>query len=137
MAELEVAGLFWQANFSRGGLTDSNTNYHYLHSNHLGTPMLATGKDGTVDWNAVSEAFGATGSLPESSIVMNLRFPGQYFDAETGNYYNFNRDYGPNIGRYIQADPVGLDAGVNLFLYAEGDSVSKVDPVTESCSIFP
>lgn len=103
----------WQANVINNGLNGANAEYHYLHTDHLGTT-----KEGTTSWKAVSEAFGAAGTLPESSIEMNLRLPGQYFDKETGNHYNFNRDYRPNLGRYVQSDPIGLLGGANLFSYA-------------------
>jgi RHS repeat-associated protein len=41
-------------------------------------------------------------------FTCNLRFPGQYFDKETNLHYNYFRDYDPAIGRYIQADPIGI-----------------------------
>ena len=118
----------WQANVSNGSLTDANTGYHYIHTDHLGTPIVATGKDGSITWKAVTEAFGATGALPESVIQMNLRFPGQYFDSEMETHYNFNRDYRSNLGRYIQSDPIGLRGGQNLFAYVNAKPLVKVDP---------
>ena len=42
------------------------------------------------------------------SFVYNPRFPGQYFDAETGLNYNYARDYDPAVGRYIEGDPIGM-----------------------------
>lgn len=118
----------WQANVSNGSLTDTNTGYHYIHTDHLGTPIVATGKDGSITWKAVTEAFGATGALPESVIQINLRFPGQYFDSETETHYNFNRDYRSNLGRYIQSDPIGLRGGQNLFAYVGGNPLGLTDP---------
>ncbi|RRD55660.1 RHS repeat-associated core domain-containing protein, partial [Comamonadaceae bacterium OH2545_COT-014] len=71
-------------------------------------------------WKAQSEAFGAAGIIQsQTTIEMNLRFPGQYYDEETGTHYNFHRDYKPNLGRYLQSDPIGLKAGVNLFAYVD------------------
>jgi RHS repeat-associated protein len=47
------------------------------------------------------------------AVAYNLRFPGQYFDVETGKHYNYFRDYDPSLGRYIQSDLIGLVAGPN------------------------
>ena len=59
---------------------------------------------------------------------MNLRLPGQYFDAETNSHYNFHRDYRPNQGRYLQSDPIGLKGGVNLFVYLEQKAIRYINP---------
>jgi RHS repeat-associated protein len=59
----------------------------------------------------------------------NLRFPGQYFDAETGLHYNWHRYYDPSTGRYISADPIGLDGGMNLYLYTGANPVNFIDPM--------
>jgi RHS repeat-associated protein len=62
------------------------------------------------------------------SLEFNLRFPGQYFDKETGLFYNYFRDYDPQTGRYVQSDPIGLAGGINPFLYARSDPLRFVDP---------
>lgn len=57
-----------------------------------------------------------------STFPYNLRFPGQYYDSETGLNQNWNRDYDPLTGRYIESDPVGLAGGsYSTYSYA-GDS---------------
>ena len=119
----------WQANVADNALNSTQTTYHYLHTDHLYTPILATNKEGSITWKAVQEAFGAMSALNQSRIIMNLRFPGQYYDAETGTHYNFHRDYKPNAGRYVQSDPIGLEGGINLFSYAKNNSLINTDPL--------
>ncbi|WP_275100502.1 RHS repeat-associated core domain-containing protein, partial [Sedimenticola hydrogenitrophicus] len=58
-----------------------------------------------------------------------LRFPGQYYDAETGAYYNYFRDYDPSIGRYVQRDPIGLGGGLNMYAYVEANPLVKSDRI--------
>ena len=60
-------------------------------------------------------------------MTNNFRFPGQYFDAETGLNYNYQRTYDPITGRYTQNDPLGLNGGLNPFGYVEADPILYVD----------
>jgi RHS repeat-associated protein len=63
--------------------------------------------------------------------VFDLRFPGQRYDAATGLYYNYFRDYDATSGRYIQVDPIGLAGGINPYLYANGSPLRYTDPSGE------
>lgn len=67
-----------------------------------------TDASGTVVWSADYKPFGEA-TVAVSTITNNLRFPGQYFDAETGLHYNYFRDYNPLIGMYVEADPIGTN----------------------------
>jgi RHS repeat-associated protein len=62
-------------------------------------------------------------------VSYNLRFPGQYYDIETGNHYNYFRDYVPSIGRYLQSDPVGLLGGPSTYAYVSGQPLALIDPM--------
>lgn len=121
----------WQARVVNNALDDNNTDYHYLHTDHLYTPMLATDEAGGISWNAVRDAFGATAVLPGNRISMPLRLPGQYFDPERGEHYNLLRDYQPTTGRYLQTDPIGLAGGINQYGYAYANPLSYSDPTGE------
>jgi RHS repeat-associated protein len=104
----------------------------YLHSDHLDTPRLATNQAGQEIWRWKSDAFGvgAAVSAANSGIyAVNLRFPGQYFDSETGLHYNYFRDYDPHTGRYVESDPIGLDGGANTYGYVEGNPLVFTDPL--------
>jgi RHS repeat-associated protein len=70
-------------------------------------------------------ALASTRFLGEGSIRI---LPGQYFDAETGLFYNAARDYDPATGRYVQSDPVGLDGGVNTYAYVGSNPLAFADP---------
>ena len=62
------------------------------------------------------------------SFVYNPRFPGQYFDAETGLNYNGARDYDPATGRYVESDPIGLQGGLNTYAYVRSRPLMMIDP---------
>ncbi|MFC1824940.1 RHS repeat-associated core domain-containing protein, partial [Thermodesulfobacteriota bacterium] len=101
-----------------GGSADQ---FYYVHNDHLGTPKILTDDKGTVSWSADFKPFGNV-ALTNETTTNNLRFPGQYYDQETGLHYNYHRYYDPMVGRYLRADPshsIGPEgAGVPyLFLY--------------------
>ncbi|WP_328286747.1 RHS repeat domain-containing protein, partial [Pseudomonas sp. PI1] len=100
----------------------------YLHSDHLDTPRLASDDDQRLAWQWQSDAFGNGQPSSPDNAVVNLRFPGQYYDAESGLHYNYFRDYDPQTGRYVESDPIGLNGGLNTYAYAGSNPVGLVDP---------
>lgn len=105
----------------------------YVHADHLNTPRRITRPaDNKVLWQWLSEPFGDStpNENPQGlgSFQYNLRFPGQFFDSESGTHYNYFRDYDPNTGRYQESDPVGLEGGINTYSYVNGNPISYIDP---------
>ncbi|MBA1420609.1 MAG: hypothetical protein FAF03_07075 [Epsilonproteobacteria bacterium] len=98
---------------------------YYIYADHLDTPRRVANENGAILWQWDFTPYGE--NKPTGSMTFNLRFPGQYYDAETGHHYNINRDYDPVIGRYTQSDPVGFKGGVNTYAYAEANPVMKKD----------
>jgi len=81
----------------------------------------------TVVWEGEFEPFGRARVNIHSSVVNNNRFPGQYYDQETGFHYNYHMYYDPQTGRYLTPDPIGLAGGMNLYAYVGNDPVNAVD----------
>ena len=103
---------------------------YYSHNDHLGTPQAFTDQNQSVVWQADYQPFGEVNETI-NTFVNNLRFPGQYYDAETGQHYNYFRDYDPTTGRYIQSDPIGLQGGLNTYGYALQNPLRYTDPAGE------
>ena len=114
------------------------TGLYTIHTDHLDTPRAITDSSGTVVWRWESDAFGV-GAVDEdpdgdsNGFTFNLRFPGQYFDRESGLHYNWNRYYDPGTGRYITSDPIGLAGGINTYLYARANPNRSIDPFGLYC----
>jgi RHS repeat-associated protein len=112
---------------------------YYLHDDRLGTPQVASDSSQNIQWQASYEPFGTTTSV-SGTITQNLRFPGQYFDVESGWNHNGFRDYLPALGRYAEPDPLGrLGSGNNPYIYVSNNPVGLSDPfgLCPSCKIDP
>jgi RHS repeat-associated protein len=99
---------------------------YYYQNDHLGTPQRMVSANGLVVWQAFYSAFGEAEIVVET-VQNNLRFPGQYFDAESKLHHNFFRDYDSQLGRYIQEDPLGFIAGLNFYSYAGNGPITHLD----------
>lgn len=99
---------------------------YYYHNSHLGTPEVMTDASQNIVWQASHTPFGRA-DISVETITNNIRFPGQYYDEESGLHYNYFRDYDPEIGRYIQSDPIGLAGGVNTYGYVLQNPINGTD----------
>ncbi len=114
---------------------ESGQTTYYVHADHLGTPRAVSDGSGVKrwEWQFQSNPFGEVSADedPENtgtSFDLNLRFPGQYYDSESGLHYNYFRDYEPQTGRYVQSDPIGLAGGINLYAYGYANPLFYRDP---------
>jgi RHS repeat-associated protein len=107
-------------------VTNSGTTaIDYVSTDQLNTPRQVTDSGQAVLWSWNSDPFG--NGAPTGSLTYNLRFPGQYYDAETGHNYNYARDYDPSVSRYLEADPIGLKAGINRYIYVNDNALRWSD----------
>jgi len=110
---------------------------YFAHNNHLATPILLTDQGQNKVWSTSYTPFGL--GTPQDDVdgdgnrvTLNIRFPGQYYDAESGLHYNWHRYYDPELGRYITSDPLGLYDGPSTYGYAHQNPVNKFDPNGQS-----
>jgi RHS repeat-associated protein len=112
---------------TRSAETIESDRMDFYFNDHLGASLKLFSQSGMISWSANASAFGEA-HINQESVVNNLRFPGQYFDQETGTHYNYYRDYNAELGRYLQSDPIGLGGGVNRYNYVSSNSITKIDP---------
>ncbi len=116
-----------------GAPPQSEPAVYFVQADHLAAPRLLTDQNQTVAWFWDSDPFG--GGRPEEDpdgdqqpLTLNLRFPGQYYDGESGLHYNYFRDYDPSLGRYLESDPIGLVGGLNTYAYVGNNPLNYIDP---------
>lgn len=99
---------------------------YYIHADYRNTPREIDDANKQVVWSWTPQPFGD--NSPSGTFEYNLRYPGQYYDSESGLNYNYYRTYDPATGRYLESDPIGLVGGINTYAYVQGNPVSWIDP---------
>ncbi|WP_185633778.1 RHS repeat-associated core domain-containing protein [Burkholderia sp. Bp9012] len=102
----------------------------YVTADHLGTPRAVSDINGKLlwQWAWLGNPFGEEAPASIGGYTLNLRYPGQYYDSESGTHYNRYRDYDSATARYRQPDPTGFHGGTSLYAYAGGNPLLRVDP---------
>jgi RHS repeat-associated protein len=114
-----------------------------IHIDRRHAPIAATDEQGKIIWQAEYDAWGkiidaslskeptVRGELvePHNGFNLSLRLPGQWQDQATGLYYNYQRDYNPDTGRYLTPDPLGFPDGADPYAYVNNDPLNKLDPL--------
>jgi RHS repeat-associated protein len=115
----------------------TTTTPYYIYSDQIDTPrVIVRASDSMMVWRwDQADPFGLTPASenPQAlgTFISNARFPGQMYDRETNQHYNWHRDYDPQLGRYLQSDPIGLAGGLNTYAYVGGNPISMIDPTGE------
>ncbi|MBB5018568.1 RHS repeat-associated protein [Chitinivorax tropicus] len=109
----------------------ASTQLYYFHTDQIGTPQEVTDEAGQLVWAGRYQAWGKLEgqhtTSGQSTLTQPLRFAGQYADDSTGLHYNTFRYYDPDVGRFINHDPIGLNGGFNLYAYAPNPT-GWIDP---------
>ena len=99
---------------------------YYIRTDHIGRPVFATNASGAKVWEISYLPFG--GVRVTTGQPTGARFPGQWFQTESGLHQNWMRDYDPTTGRYLQADPLGLVDGASVYGYEKANPMVLIDP---------
>ncbi|MGW7067470.1 RHS repeat-associated core domain-containing protein [Streptomyces sp. NPDC054855] len=129
-------GLLPLAQTERKHLTDEEVDarFYAIVTDLVGTPTELLDEHGDIAWRTRSTLWGTTVWNRGATAYTPLRFPGQYYDPETGLHYNYFRHYDPETARYLTADPIGLAGGFaphnyvpNPFMWIDPLGLSLLD----------
>lgn len=110
------------------GLVQTNRALSFVHGDQLGRPEVVTDWNRTSIWRSANYAFERR--VTQDQIGgLKVGFPGQYYDEESGLWFNGYRYYDGRVGRYTQSDPIGFAGGINTYIYVGGNPINRLDPL--------
>ena len=119
--------VYYPGSFEPLAMVQGEELYLY-HNDPNGLPTRLLEPNGNVVWAARYDAWGQMEKLVIDEVDQPLRLQGQYFDEETGLHYNRFRYYSPEIGAFVSQDPLGLQAGENVYAFAP-NTQKWIDPL--------
>ncbi|MDX8525898.1 RHS repeat-associated core domain-containing protein [Mesorhizobium sp. MSK_1335] len=100
---------------------------YWVQTDQLERPVMMTDINSAIVWQASYLPYGEVRTIT-GSATLDQRFPGQWFQMETGLSYNWHRHYDPSLGRYLQPDPLGMPDGPSRWAYVSNSPLMGVDP---------
>ncbi len=99
---------------------------YYYHFDGLGSVIALSDVNSVIVERYSYDVFGEPNRI--SDVNNPYMFTGRRYDGEAGLYYYRARYYDPNIGRFLQTDPIGYDDGLNMYTYVGNNPIVFVDP---------
>ena len=117
-------------------MTGSSPVPYYYVTDHLGSVLAVVDANGNVveryeydAWGKVLSVTDADGNMLSRSAIGNrILWQGREYSWTTGLYYFRNRWYDAQTGRWISKDPIGIQGGINLYEFCEGNGIGFIDP---------
>ena len=99
----------------------------YYHYDALGSIVGLTNSAGAMVQFYEYSVYGQV-AASDPNHPNRFMFTGREFDRDTGLYYYRARYYNPEIGRFLQTDPIGYGDGMNWYAYCHSNPINCADP---------
>ncbi|MGE4286975.1 MAG: RHS repeat-associated core domain-containing protein, partial [Phycisphaerae bacterium] len=114
---------------------DELVGLYFYHTDALGSVIAMTSVNGVVEEKYRYSPFGRTtiydrsgSEIARSAIGNPYMFTARRLDEESGLYYYRARMYKPEIGRFLQTDPLGYIDTINPYAYCANNPLNRIDP---------